>query len=88
MDDKLAKSLYQNLRIISRSFAFLCIASPLMAQKSSTEKMKLLDALGLNNSEIADMLDTTANTVAVRLSEAKKKRSKKKNQGSKPDGED
>lgn len=78
MDDKFIEQLNQYLRIISRSFAFLCIASPTMAEKPDPEKMKVLKALGLDNTEIADMLDTTAKTVGVRLSEAKKSRKKKK----------
>jgi len=78
MDEKFIKNLDQYLRTISRSFAFLCIASPTMAEKSDTEKMKILKALGLDNTVIADMLDTTVNTVAVRLSESKKSRKKKK----------
>lgn len=45
----------------------------LVGQMTITEGAPILKRLGLDPSEIASVFDTTAGTVKVRLSEAKKK---------------
>ena len=41
---------------------------------NTTERILMLNSIGFNPGEIADLLGTTRNTVSVRISEAKKKR--------------
>ncbi len=50
---------------------------------SQAEKIKRLSTAGFTNAEIADLLDTKAGVVAVRLSEARKT-SKRKRQSRTP----
>lgn len=44
---------------------------------TATEKIKLLNNLGLRAEEIAEVIGTSKNTVQVRLSEMRKKKVKK-----------
>ena len=50
----------------------------LFGDKTQREKIELLSSVGLQPKEIADLLDTTANTVNVALSGIRKKKRKKK----------
>ncbi len=43
--------------------------------ESSKEKIQFLDAAGMEPKEIADLLQTSPNTVSVTLSKARKKKS-------------
>ena len=45
-----------------------------MKGSSQAEKMRRLNIAGFTNTEIADFLETKATVVAVRLSEARKKK--------------
>lgn len=67
-------------RIIARSFAVIALRLAPKKFANDSERIPFLKALGLSNSEIAKLLGTTANTVAVRLSvggKSKKKKGKK-----------
>lgn len=46
--------------------------------QSQAEKIRLLNIAGFTNTEIADLLDTNATVVAVRLSESRKIKKRKK----------
>jgi hypothetical protein len=63
---------------ISRKLNVLChlLAYQTVAKMTLSEGAPLLKRLGFTNSEIASVYDSTANTVAVRLNEAKKKTKK------------
>jgi hypothetical protein len=63
---------------IRKKLDILCnlIAYQTVAKMTLSEGAPLLKRLGFTNSEIAAIYESTANTVAVRLTEAKK-RSKK-----------
>jgi DNA-directed RNA polymerase specialized sigma24 family protein len=50
-----------------------------------SEGAPLLRRLGFNSSEIAEIYDSTSNTVNVRLAEAKKKKKDKQQKGGKVD---
>jgi DNA-binding NarL/FixJ family response regulator len=70
----------ETARIIARSFAVIALRLAPKKFANDSERIPFLKALGLSNSEIAKLLGTTANTVAVRLSaggKAKKKKGKK-----------
>ena len=68
----------QILASIDRKLSILISleAYQLAGQMTITEGAPILKRLGLEASEIASVFDTTAGTVKVRLSEAKKKISK------------
>jgi DNA-binding CsgD family transcriptional regulator len=53
------------------------LAAQLKSQMSQMELVKLLTTTGLTAREIADVLDTTANTVAVTLQRLRSKAAKK-----------
>lgn len=83
MAKKLAKTREANseadelttLRTIARYIGVL-VRLHLQAQKgdrSQNEMISMLDAMGLGQSEIAELLGTTANTVNVSLYKAKRK---------------
>lgn len=50
----------------------------LFGEKTQREKIEMLSSAGIPPKEIADLLDTTANTVNVALSGIRKKKGKKK----------
>lgn len=66
------------LASINRKLSILIYleAYRLVGQMTITEGAPILKRLGLDSSEIASVFDTTAGTVKVRLSEAKKKPTK------------
>jgi hypothetical protein len=78
MDDQIAKSIAQDLRVISRTLAYLCLATPGMNGAGVGEQAQLLKRLGLDNQEIARLFGTTPKTISVRAAEVKKNRGKKK----------
>jgi hypothetical protein len=68
-----------SLKIIARSFAVFALRLAPKKFKNDTERIPFLKGIGLSNSEIAQILGTTAGTVAVRLSvDAKSKKKKEK----------
>jgi hypothetical protein len=69
----------ESLKIIARSFAVFALRLAPRKFKNDADRIPFLKGLGLSNSEIAQLLQTTRNTVAVRLSvEGKSKKKKKK----------
>jgi hypothetical protein len=70
-DPDLLAGLDRKLSILIGLQAYL-----LVSEMTITEGAPILKRLGMNPSEIAEVFETTAGTVSVRLSEAKKKRSK------------
>jgi DNA-directed RNA polymerase specialized sigma24 family protein len=60
---------------IEKLLALLLIDN--MKSTNQVQKIEKLRIAGFSNAEIADLLDIKSATVAVRLSEAKKKRIKK-----------
>lgn len=66
-----------NFERIEKLLALLLIET--MKSQSQAEKIRLLNTAGFTNTEIADLLDTNATVVAVRLSESRKtKKGRKK----------
>jgi DNA-directed RNA polymerase specialized sigma24 family protein len=59
--------LDRKINALLRLFAY-----SVCAEMTVTEAAPLLDRLGLSAGEIADVMDSTPNTVRVRISEAKK----------------
>jgi hypothetical protein len=66
------------LRIIARSFAVIALRLAPKKFKNDSDRIPFLKALGLSNAEIADLLGTTVNTVAVCLSVGGKPKKKKR----------
>ena len=69
------------LRIAVRLLSLQLVSgeSPRMdRERTQREKIKLLNAVGLQSAEIADIVGTTPNTVSVALSQMKKKSVAKK----------
>lgn len=66
--DEILASIDRKLSILIHLEAYR-----LVGQMTITEGAPILKRLGLSSSEIASVFDTTAGTVKVRLSEAKKK---------------
>ncbi len=64
--------LHTQLRIISR-----LLAAQLRATTGQQEMVRLLSGIGATNAEVADVLDTTAATVATTVQRLKKKGAKK-----------
>jgi hypothetical protein len=67
-----------SLKIIARSFAIFALRLAPKKFKNDADRIPFLKGLGLTNSEIAQLLGTTTNTVAVRLSVDGKSKKKKK----------
>jgi hypothetical protein len=67
-----------SLKIIARSFAIFALRLAPKKFKNDADRMPFLRGLGLSNSEIAQLLGTTTNTVAVTLSVSGKSKKKKK----------
>ena len=65
-------------RVIARSFAIIAMRLAPKKFSNDTERIPFLKALGLSNSEIAKLLGTTTNTVAVCLSVGGKPKKKGK----------
>jgi hypothetical protein len=59
------------LRVIGRSLAFLCLAQADMRDKGVGEQATFLHALGLERADIAQILNTTEESVRVQLHKAK-----------------
>jgi transcriptional regulator len=70
-DSEVLASIDRKLSILIGLQAYL-----LVRQMSITEGAPILRRLGMKPSEIADVFETTAATVSVGLSKARKKRSK------------
>lgn len=71
MDDLQAQEINNQLKIISRSLAFLCLTMTPIANRPLGIQARVLKTMGYNNAEIADILNSTPNSIAVRLSETK-----------------
>lgn len=72
MDDKQFKEILKKLDIITRLLAVQCVGD-----KNDREAIEKFSAAGLEPSEIADLIGTTANSVRVQLHGIKKKQGKK-----------
>jgi cell division protein ZapA (FtsZ GTPase activity inhibitor) len=69
MDEKQFKELNTKLDIITRLLALNMVKD----MENQKEKIAYLSAIGFGPVDIARLLNTTANTVSVRLNEIKKK---------------
>jgi hypothetical protein len=67
--------------VIARSLAFLCLQNTDMKNGTVLEKSQFLIGLGLSNTEAAEILGTTAETVRVSLGKAKRMNAKGKKRG-------
>lgn len=65
--------LLRPLTAIALSLGALAVRLGPVRPKTDHERVRLLRGFGFTNAEVAAILDTTPNTVAVRLSEGKKK---------------
>ncbi len=76
----MAENLAETLSTLSRRLAVLIhlMAYQMVQGKTLAEAAPVLRRLGLTPGEIATVFDTTALTVSVRISEAKRKGGKKK----------
>lgn len=66
-----------HLASISKSLAIMALRLSPTKFDTLADRAKFLQALGLETSEIAVVLNTTRNTISVRLSEGKKKGKKR-----------
>jgi len=66
------------LRVIAKSVAYLCINSPELKDKDKGDKAKFLEDLGLTRQEIADLLNTSLNSLRVMLHFVKKSKKESK----------
>ena len=73
MEEKQFKILSKKLDTI-----IALLALDKLSKKSKSDSILLLNQLGLDNATIASIIHSTTNTVAVRLSEAKKIKAKDK----------
>ncbi len=64
----------ENIETLERKLDLLIrvVAAQCVAGKGASESIEILGRLGIARDEIARICNTTANTVSVRLSEAKK----------------
>ena len=83
MDEKQFNELMAKMNLITRLLTLNLVKD----EKVQKSKIIALSNLGLNPSEIADILSTTSNTVRVALSRHKK-RKKKQVEGKSMEGED
>lgn len=77
MVDKIEQN-QNELTIIARSLAYLCLSSNDLKDANLGQKAALLHGLGLANSEIATMLGTSEASIRATLHIAMKKKKKKK----------
>jgi hypothetical protein len=75
MNENTAKEILSELRLISRTLAFLCIATGPCANRPLGVQARALKSIGYGNSEIAALLNSTPNSIGVRLAETKSWRS-------------
>jgi len=66
-----------SLRQIANTLGFLAIRTSEYKDKTDTEQILFLADLGFDRYSIAGIVGTTANTVSVRISEAKAQQEKK-----------
>ena len=89
MSNSQEQQIVQELKRISRLLALTLIRE----QTNQTEQVRMLDSYGFKPVEIADLLNTTKNTVYATLSYLRKKAKSEKGKElkrakvSKPDGE-
>ena len=72
MEEEILAAIDKKLDAILR-----LLASRIVEGKNKTEAILVLDKIGLEPSLIAEIMDTTSSTVHARLSEARKKTSKR-----------
>ena len=62
------------LGVIARSLAYLCIQNSHLKEKTTAQKAVFLNSIGLSKSTIADMLESTPQSIAelIRLSKSRK----------------
>ena len=76
MNEDIAQNILAELRVISKALAFLCVTAGPCANQSLGVQARVLKSIGYNNSEIAEFLNSTPGSIAVRLSETKLWRSR------------
>ena len=63
------------LSVVGRSLAFLCLVQADLRDKGLTAQANLLESLGLDRREAAELLDTTSDSLSVMMRrEDKRKR--------------
>ena len=71
MNEDIDKDILAELKAISRTLAFLCVTAGPCAGQSLGVQARVLKSIGWDNTEIAELLNSTPNSIAVRLSETK-----------------
>jgi hypothetical protein len=71
MNENTAERMLGELKAISRAMGFLCVATGPCANQSLGVQARVLKSIGWDNTEIAELLNSTPNSIAVRLSETK-----------------
>jgi hypothetical protein len=69
MNEDTAKAILGELRVISGALAFLCVAGGSCTNQSLGIQARVLKSIGCDNSRIAELLDSTPGSIAVRLTE-------------------
>lgn len=76
MEEETAREISRNLGLISRALAVLCVTSEPFVDQPLGVHARLLNSVGFEKDEIADILNSTSNSIGVRLSETKNWREK------------
>lgn len=71
MNEDTAEGILAELTIISKALAFLCIAAGPCANQSLGVQARVLKSIGCDNSRIAELVNSTPGSIAVRLTETK-----------------
>jgi len=73
--EKMVNDISENLKIIRNSSIYNLIYSESIRKKTNIEKIAILKKIGISDrNEIAEILNTTAETVSVTISKSKKKK--------------
>ena len=71
MDEATANRIAASLDLISKALCILCVSSEAIVSQPLGVQARMLKSIGLENGEIADILNSTANSIGVRLAETK-----------------
>lgn len=71
MDEKTGQEIADNLKLISKALGILSVLSTATSNKPLGVQARVLKSIGFDNDTIAEMLNSTTGSVAVRLSETK-----------------
>ena len=71
MNEKIEREIADNLKLISKALGILCVLSDVAISKSLGVQARLLKSIGFDNETIAELLNSTAGSIGVRLTETK-----------------